>query len=68
MHLYTYIHICAYTHVHTREPGPWRFEAPGLEMTTLNKEVNRKMVGSQGGARIEKSSPGGARAGNDDFE
>ncbi len=32
-------------------------------MATLNKEVNRKMVGFQGGARIEKSSPGGARAG-----
>ena len=43
-------------------------EAPGPEIVTLSKEVNRKMVGFQGVARIEKSRPGGARARNSDFE
>ena len=32
-------------------------EAPGPEIATLNKEVNRKIVGFHRGHRIEKSSP-----------
>ena len=48
----------------------WRnlaLEAPRQEMSAFIQGSGRKMIGFSGGAQIEKSSPGGAQAGNERF-